>query len=233
MSLKDDLISEVKTIFKSGWTKRNGLKVPDVRDLNLGNDSVELDATVLYADMAGSTAMVDQKTAQKAAEIYKSYMLCSGKIVKDEGGAITAYDGDRIMAVFIGDSKNSDAARTALKLQWAIREIVNKEFRAYYTSESFVLRHVIGIDTSKLLVSRIGVRNDNDLVWVGRAANYAAKLSAISDDSSVVYITNSVYERLSENSKFGSPGKQNMWEKRLWTAMNKMEIYRSSWQWEI
>ncbi len=233
MPLKDDLLAEVKTVFNSVWTKRDGQKVPEVGNLRLGNDAVELDATVLYADMTGSTIMVNEKTAEKSAEIYKSYMLCAGKIIKAEGGTITAYDGDRIMAVFIGDSKNTIAARTGLKLQWAIDEIVNKGFKDFYSGETYVLKHVVGIDTSKLLVSRIGVRNDNDLVWVGRAANYAAKLSAISDDSSVVYITKSVYDRLANESKFGGTNNTNMWEKRLWTNMNKMEIYRSTWRWQV
>ena len=233
MPLKDDLVSDVKAIFTSAWTKRNGEKIPEVQDLKLGNDGVEIDATVLYADMAGSTVMVNQKTAEKSAEIYKSYMVCAGKIIKDEGGAITAYDGDRIMAVFIGGSKNSTAAKTGLKLQWALQEIVNKEFKAYYTGETYELRHVVGIDTSKLLVCRIGVRADNDLVWVGRAANYAAKLCAITESSSVVYITSSVYNALSEESKLGGAEKKNMWEKRLWTTMNNMEIYRSSWIWMV
>ena len=38
---------------------------------------------------------------------------------------ITAYDGDRVMAVYIGDSKNSSAVRTALKLNFAVERIIN------------------------------------------------------------------------------------------------------------
>ena len=233
MPLKEDLVSEVKAIFQGAWSVREGQKVPEVESLKLGNDAVALDATVLYADMTGSTGMVTEKAAGKAAEIYKSYMACAGRIIRSEGGAITAYDGDRIMAIFIGDSKNSTAARTGLKLQWALREIVNKEFKAYYTDDAYVLRHVVGVDTSQLLVCRIGPRNNNDLVWVGRAANYAAKLSEIPDEDSAVYITSGVYARLEAASKFGGTEKKDMWEKRLWTSMNKMEIYRSTWQWRV
>jgi len=29
--------------------------------------------------------------------------------------------------------------------------------------------------------ARVGVREDNDIVWIGRAANYAAKLCALSE----------------------------------------------------
>jgi class 3 adenylate cyclase len=231
MSLKDDLISDARLIFRTTWTKRNGQVVPELENLRLGNDAVELDATVLYADMTDSTKMVDSKTPEKSAEIYKAYMQCSAKIIKEEGGAITAYDGDRIMAIFIGNSKNTTAAKAALKLQWGLREVINREFKAYYTDDDYQLNHTVGIDSSKLFVSRIGVRNDNDLVWVGRAANYAAKLSAISEGLSAVYITDAVYNALNESSKLGGPNRQNMWEPLFWNTMNKMQIYRSTWQW--
>ena len=68
-----------------------------VRELNparnlRSNDGVNLDATVLYADMADSTALVDKYTKTFAAEIYKTYLHCAAKIITSEGGTITAYD---------------------------------------------------------------------------------------------------------------------------------------------
>ena len=44
----------------------------------------------------------------------------------------------------------------------------------------------VGIDTSELFVARTGIRRANDLVWVGRAANHAAKLSARSGSVSQI-----------------------------------------------
>jgi class 3 adenylate cyclase len=119
MSLNDDLQSEVAELFKSGRDIRDGTVVPDTDDLALGNEGVHLEATVLYADMAGSTALVDNSKGEFAAEIYKAYLHCAAKAVRNEGGEITAYDGDRIMAVFLGESKNTGAARAALKINYA------------------------------------------------------------------------------------------------------------------
>jgi len=80
------------------------------------------------------------------------------------------------MAVFIGGTKNSAAAKTALQLSYLVAQI-NVAMKEAYPNTSYQLRQAIGIDTSKLFVARTGIRNANDLVWVGRAANYAAKLS--------------------------------------------------------
>jgi len=92
------------------------------------------------------------------------------------------------------------------------------------------LRQTVGVDTSKLLVARTGVRGANDLVWVGRAANYAAKLTELGPEPSS-WITGDVYDKLHESLKF-TDGKA-MWEKRLWTSMDKMAIYQSTWWWRV
>jgi class 3 adenylate cyclase len=80
------------------------------------------------------------------------------------------------------------------------RTRITPALKNQYASNDYNLKHVIGIDTSKLLVARIGVRYDNDLVWVGRAANYAAKLSSLSDDFAI-YITHSVHDNMHESVK--------------------------------
>jgi len=114
LALKEDLQDAVKKILRDQWTTRDGEVVPEPEDLALGNDAVKLDATVLYADMSGSTKLVDNYKPWFAAEVYKAYMVCAARIIKDEGGCVTAYDGDRIMAVFIGDLKNTTAAKASV-----------------------------------------------------------------------------------------------------------------------
>jgi len=226
MPLKEDLESEVKKIFREQWSSRDGNVVPEYGDLKLGNDAVKLDGTVLYADLSGSTNMVDGYKPDFAAEIYKTYLHCSAKLIRNEGGVITAYDGDRIMGVFIGTSKNTSAVRCGLKIHAAVQNILNPALKAQYPQINFTVRQVVGIDTSPLWVARTGVRGANDLVWVGRAANYAAKLSGLSADYQT-WITSSVYDVMAKDLKFSD--EQPMWEKVTWTAMNNMPIYRSTY----
>ena len=114
--LKPELDIAVKNIFAGVWSERDREVVPEPEDLKLGNDAVKLNATVRYADISSSTALVDSYRAQFAAEIYKVFLVCAAKIIKDEDGVITAYDGDRVMGVFIGGSKNTHAGRTALRI---------------------------------------------------------------------------------------------------------------------
>ena len=53
MSLSEDFTKVVEEIFNQTWKTRKGQKVPDPEDLQLGNDAVQLNGTVLYADLDG------------------------------------------------------------------------------------------------------------------------------------------------------------------------------------
>lgn len=110
MSLGEELNGYVQSVLDEQWERRQGQKVPDPEGLPLKNLAVELDATVLYADLAASTKMTKGYKDWFAAEVYKSYLYCAAKIIRARGGSMTAYDGDRVMGVFIGSSKNTDAA---------------------------------------------------------------------------------------------------------------------------
>lgn len=229
MTFKTNLESEVREIFQSPWKERKGKVVPIPESLSPDNEGVKLKATVLYADMADSTDLVDHHKHPFAAEIYKSYLRCATTIINNEQGTITAYDGDRVMAVFLGDLKNDKAVRSAMRINYAVRKIINPLLKNQYPKEMYQLKHVIGVDTSELFVARIGVRNDKDLVWVGRAANYAAKLCSYNGEYSI-YITGDVFDSMNKDVKDNNA---LMWNKEFWTAHNNMRIYGSNRWWPI
>lgn len=227
MAIGDDLRTQVRNTFQSAWTTRDGTVVPATADVKLSNDGVNLDATVLYADLSESTRMVDSKTATFSAEVYKNYLYCAARLIRNYDGSITAYDGDRIMGVFVGGSKNTNAARCSLAINWAVEKVIRDELAKRYTTD-FVLRHTVGIDTAKLLVARTGVRGDNDLVWVGRAANWAAKLTGL-PNTTPLWMTKRVYDNMSDTVKTSNG--QSMWSARTWTENNNETVYCSTWHW--
>lgn len=231
MGLNDDLMQEVKAIFKAAWDEEKTENVPNPEDLRLNSNHAKNieSATVLYADLDGSTQMVDKFKWPFAAEIYKGYLRCAAQIIRAQGGAITAYDGDRIMAIYTGDTKNTSAVKTAMKINFAVEHILKPALKEQYPTTDFTLKHVVGIDTSELRAARIGVRVDNDLVWVGRAANYAAKLTTLSEKP--IWITKKVYDSMNDEVKILNG--INMWERRYWKAMNELEIYCSAYWWRI
>ena len=230
MGLRDNLRAEVRKIFQEQWTTVSRGVVPESVDLELRNDAVTLHGTVLYADLDRSTELVDTKKAWFAAEIYKTYLVCAARIIESERGAITAYDGDRIMAVYTGKRRNDKAVRSALKINFAVRQVINPAITELYDDANYAVRQSVGIDTSELFVARTGIRGANDLVWLGRAANHAAKLSARSGP--VSQITGEVYDRLSQSSKVGDTG-QGLWSQSLAPEIGNRRIYTSDGMWKV
>jgi class 3 adenylate cyclase len=135
------------------------------------------------------------------------------------------------MAVFVGDGKETTAVRVALKINWAVKNIVVAERNAFYNKDSIlVLNHVVGVDTSDLYVARTGVRGSNDLVWVGRAANYAAKLSALPHNYAT-HITNYVWLAMDLTVTYSNS--VSMWTPLTWSGFDSSRIHGSTYWWSL
>lgn len=225
MTLKEELEKYVRDTLAAQWNRRDGQKVPETEDLALKNEAVNLDAVILYADLAESTDLVKRWDDWYAAEIYKTYLYAAAKIIRNRGGVITAYDGDRVMGVYLGDRKNSSAARTAVEINWAVLRIIQPAVKAQYPNSTHVLRQKVGVDASEVMVARTGIRGSNDLVWVGNAANNAAKLAARSTSYSS-YISADVFNKLADWAKYydGKP----LWAD-LGVGDEGIRVYGSNW----
>lgn len=139
-------------------------------------------------------------------------------VLKDVGANGWAFASTRTSAKAIqleASSQNTDAAKCGLQINWASKKIVAAKIAEKYPKSTFVPKQRVGIDTSKLSAARTGIRGSNDLVWVGNAANNAAKLAAL-DPRYTTYITADVYSRLSETSKLGGDPKRNRGLERWW-----------------
>lgn len=233
MGKLEGMESVVASIFANGWATRAGLVVPEPADLRLGNDAVEFErATVLYADLQASTSMVDNEPWWLSAEIYKTFLHCAATIIRDEGGTITSYDGDRVMGLWAGKRQTTPAAIAGLKINSAVQDVVNPALKQHYPDKALEVKHVVGIDTSAIRAARTGVRGGNDIVWVGRAANYAAKLTNL-NLAERTWVTEDAFNRLTDEAKFGGPTKQPMWKKFRWSQQADFPIYGSSWSWGV
>ncbi|CAL9676807.1 adenylate/guanylate cyclase domain-containing protein [Streptomyces sp. enrichment culture] len=237
MSLGDDIRSDVNKLVSTAWTIRNGNVVPETDDVKLySNDAVKLDAVYLYADLLGSTKLARDFRPETAGKVIRASLRTASTIIKRHGGEIRSYDGDRVMAIFIGGSKNSNAVKAALKIKYAMKEIVRPSLYSklpHLERDGFEPRMCVGIASGEAFIARAGVRDSSDLVSIGRAPNVAAKLSDIRETGNYrTYITADVYKKLSEETKL-SKGK-DMWEARSAdVGGERMTIYRSSYWWSV
>jgi adenylate cyclase len=241
MATKDDIIKEVDNFFTGNYTITDGRVIPDVDDISFGKNGKEIELAMLFIDIRESTKIVDSLRRITAAKMYKSFLWGVAKIAKLNHGELRSFNGDGVLVVFIGDQKRTNAAKAALQMSWFAQKILKPKLdTVFQNNQSLQIKGIefdfgIGIDVGKVLVVRGGIRgeNNNDLVWVGNATNYAVKLSGLSKDGYHIYISDNVYKNMDASSKFGGESKKNMWEPRTWNDVDDIQIYRSNWTWSI
>ncbi|PZO13697.1 MAG: hypothetical protein DCF25_15815 [Leptolyngbya foveolarum] len=232
MALSDQIKNDVQNIINTRMVRRIGRVVPASKNVKFAGDAVELNATFLYADLANSSKIVKTLDQRIAAKILKSFLATTSRLVRVRGGSIVSFDGDRILGVFVGSKKDTAAVECALNINFVVREVIRPKFESKYPvvrRASFSISHGTGIDTGKVLAVRAGARGSNDLIWIGRAPNLAAKLSDFRGSSARTSITPSVYKKMSDSVKYEGSPKKNIWKKHNWKSLGQnIVVYRSA-----
>ena len=235
MALSEDLKSMVNQVMQNQWDVRQASTVPDDSTLTLTGRVAKLDATVLYADMRSSSKLVDELNQRVAGKIYQAFLSSLASIIRTNGGEITAYDGDRVMGIFIGNSKNTSATKSALMINYAVIKILKPMLEDHFNSLSksgFKISHCVGLDTGSFLAVKAGLRNANDIVWIGRPPNLAAKLSEIREENYSEYITSEVFQVLHDSVKYAGKENELMWNQISYRYLDEtLTIYRSNYYW--
>jgi len=231
MALLDDLTNKINTYFAEKYEVQETTIVPstDYSKLTFGNNGLTSELTFLFVDIRKSSLLHDTYGYIVAAKIYQSFHDINVRIINSRDGQVRAFDGDRIMGVFAGDRKNNNAVEAALNIRWAVSNILNKKLKPEYA-----INIGIGIDTGKTLITKVGKGRDisnNDLVWVGKACNYASHMCNESENK--IYVSPTVYNKLDETNK--TSGGRSMWENINMKLKNDklVSCYRSSYTWSV
>lgn len=229
MATKEELVKKIDEFFTTKYEVENTTTVPstDYSKLTFGNKGLIADLTFLFIDIRKSSMMHDVYGHANAARIYQAFHEINVTAIKRWEGEVRAFDGDRIMGVFSGKRKNNNAVNAAFNIRWAVEHILNKHFE-----ESQKIKIGIGIDTGETLITKVGKARDTnttDLVWVGKACNYASHLCQEANNS--ILISPGVYSVLADTNKFAD--EKNMWQEVTLTLKNnlKINVYKSTYWW--
>lgn len=233
MSIVGDVKSGIDIVLQPAWAVRDGTVVPNTDDITLKDGAVNINATYLYADLADSSALAQKVDKDVAAKVIRSYLNAAVRILKHYKGEIRSFDGDRVMAIFIGESKNTNAVRAALALNWAVHKVLEPKLQAKWSDldKYWTVKHGVGVETGQAMLVRGGVRNNNDLISIGAAPNVAAKLSELRLSPNI-YITKAVYDSMGDKNRIASDGR-SMWlvQEAMTVGGKSYSIYGSNWSW--
>ena len=135
---------------------------------------IEREATVLFVDIVGFTAMTERAGATRIVEILNAYFDEVTRIVGAHDGIVTQFQGDAMLATFNVPVVDKDHARHAFDAACAILACVEER--------AFVGEHIrvrIGINTGPLVAGNVGGGGRYSYTVYGDTVNLAARLEAL------------------------------------------------------
>lgn len=234
MTAEDDMKNHVAGVLAETWNIRRTKTVPEAADIALKGGAVQMPVTILFTDLVQSSLIVDELRRTTAAKVYKAFLSTAARLVNANGGQVAAYDGDRLMGVFSGERPNTMAAKTAMQISYCVSDVIRPRLKAQFpdvAAAGLDIQHVTGIDNGEVFVVRAGVRGDNDLVWIGRAPNLAARLSEVRNCGTSV-LSGDVYDNMNDEAKLNNG--QNFWQQRTYRYLDReVRIYCTDMRWRI
>src|SRR3984893_15947124 len=124
--------------------------------------------TVLFADMAGSTALGEELDPEEMRRILARYYAIAREAVTQHGGTVEKFIGDAVMAVFGLPTAHGDDPDRAVAAALAMRDRIRAD---EHLSSRFAIR--FGVSTGEVVASRD--QSAGDFLITGDATNVAAR----------------------------------------------------------
>src|SRR5438477_6228156 len=150
--------------------------------------------TVLFADMAGSTALGEELDPEEMRRLLARYYAIARESVEQHGGTVEKFIGDAVMAVFGLPSAHGDDPDRAVAAALMMRDRIRQDEQL---KDRLTLR--FGISTGEVVASRD--QSAGDFLITGDATNVAARLQQAAEPWAILASDRTV--RAANNFDFG------------------------------
>jgi adenylate cyclase len=224
------IADDAKDIFKTQieWVNFPSDQVPNDNDQSVTfetgkNKKVKkMETAVLYVDLRNSTQINLEQNPEKLVQIYAAFVRAMIQCAEVHGGFARNIVGDRVMVVFPAKDCCDMAIKTALTMHAVVSKILNPLFPLGE------IRAGIGVDFGKMYVAKVGLAKTGteknphrNLVWLGKPANFASKLTdhagkqAGSSKASSILVTQSVLDKYRAANPNEEKSSKNSWTHQL------------------
>jgi adenylate cyclase len=247
--LANDFAIEVTSTENVPHASDPAITFPDVTARSQGAKLIE--TCVLYIDIRRSTELNFSHKPKTVAKLYTAFVRAMTRVARYHDGHVRGIIGDRIMVIF--DRANCFTNAVKIAMNTVSKHIINKYFKANEVACG------IGIDSGKMLATKTGVRrhgveqsNYRNLVWLGRPANTASKLTDLANKPAatrLVKMVNVAYDKPvldytspllsglgslnAPASPFGGLGSLNALASPFQTTPSGGTAPRTEWEWKL
>src|SRR5438876_10253573 len=149
--------------------------------------------TVLFADMAGSTALGEQLDPEEMRSVLARYYAIARECVETHGGTVEKFIGDAVMAVFGLPTAHGDDPDRAVAAALTIRDRIKQDPQLHDVAIRF------GVSTGEVVASRD--QSAGDFLITCHATNVAARLQQAAEPWAILASDRTV--RAANNFEFG------------------------------
>jgi class 3 adenylate cyclase len=135
-------------------------------------------ASVLFCDIRGFTALVESQPAEVVIELLNSYYTLMFDAINGHGGVVNQMIGDGLMAVFGAPQPLASSGACAVAAAREMVEMVEQFSREQQRAGLPEIRIGVGIATGDVVAGFTGTRQRATYTCVGDTVNVAARLEA-------------------------------------------------------
>jgi len=137
---------------------------------NLGLGGREVEATVLFTDIAGFSKISEKVTPQELTKLLNQYFKLLTGVIMKEGGVVNKFIGDAVMAIWGAPLDNPNHAIQACRACLQMH-------RAMLAMDPVKCR--IGVNTGRMIAGNMGAEERFEYTVIGDAVNLASRLEGV------------------------------------------------------
>jgi len=146
------------------------------------------EVTVLFADLAGFTALSEKLGPEEVSSILEGYFTHAVEAIFEEGGTLDKFIGDCVMAFFGAPVAQADHAQRAVRAALKILREQDKWNADRAAAGEPTLEMRIAINSGPVVVGDVGSNRRVDYTVLGNTVNVAARLEGYVGEADEVTI---------------------------------------------
>ena len=137
-----------------------------------------LEATVMFSDIRGFTALVASQSAQEMIELLNTYYALMFDAISSHGGVVNQMIGDGLMAIFGAPLPLAEPELAAVRAALDMVEMIELFNLERVALEKEPIRIGIGIASGEMVAGYTGTQQRATYTCIGDTVNLAARLEA-------------------------------------------------------